>query len=558
MVCELPVICGDPCNVMEDKRVKSIEFNAPDVDKIAEDVPKKNLSSSEKRARDKDNERDTEVSVSSISTDNSCQVPPVVSTSSGMPLSTSDIPSNELAISLAKKLEQLKSMSENSVPENPSAGKTEERTLPKHLEKRQGCETDKIKNGIQAQNDKSIENLEETVERVETAQWQSVSDFLSKDPLYSSISTVDSSSDQETNRHLDLTNVSLFSEVDNETHSELFYYEHNIQIIIEDGDEVKHTRINENEGLETTISFAQPLVILDKTESDIKDAVLSENIHVNPQQTSAVSVANDFFYEESLFAFGSDMLTSSPRIESNISASTINASEATVPILDSVLLPKEILTNGEDLSSSDTSYSFIDTDILPVTETVKTAAISCIVTPRDSEIKSEPNTPFTEKRNKNNLHKSLTKSNSLQFVSDYHLSKDSQLLIDSIEVEIENEFNKRQEDDQIRPDKDRQGFLFAKNNLKRVATRQLYGEPPVSNNSQLFQSISTIQSRDIEPTSFKRSSSKSFTLPKGLNLKPYASDQRISRSLHSIFTGDDLETDIDEVDETELQNILQR
>ena len=176
-----------------------------------------------------------------------------------------------------------------------------------------------------------------------------------------------------------------------------------------------------------------------------------------------------------------------------------------------------------DLNES--SYSIIENDLSPRTEEVKIASISTQITPRNLEKKPYNSTLNNEKSEEKNWH----------FNSDYGLTRTSKCLIESIEDDIDFETSEKIDPEQPMQDPFVVDIASIKKSLTPVVLRKQYRQ-------------NKKDSRQIT----KRYQSESSLI---LNVK-HPEDYRRSRSLQNVTN--DFETDIDEVDDLDLLDILQR
>ena len=204
------------------------------------------------------------------------------------------------------------------------------------------------------------------------------------------------------------------------------------------------------------------------------------------------------------------------------------------PLVAEVEVAEEELNDPEDETTQDappssldeSTLSLADADVLDTTMDLKEAIIN---------EQSEPlNVAKALLKDKNLVTKrgsNVRRSNSWKFSSDYKLSRKSTSLIESIEFDMEDETMNDLDPAEDKMDENVQEMLDVRANLRHV--------------------------EDGKKTN-KNSKPSPPKLYAPRKLKPKSKDREWkSKSLHSIFT-DHTETDIDNVDDKELMDILKR
>ena len=181
----------------------------------------------------------------------------------------------------------------------------------------------------------------------------------------------------------------------------------------------------------------------------------------------------------------------------------------------------------------ESTLSLAEGDIMDTTIDLKEAVIGEQTEPLNvaKKLLLDEESPVGKRKGK------VKRNDSWRFSSDYRLSTSSQSLIDSIEMDIEDEFL-----DGLDPEEDKihenvQEMLDIRASLR-----------PVDDGDKAPKKLTTL--RPVDDGDNKVSPRKMKRGDKGREWK--------SKSLHSIFSTNQMETDIDDVNEQELLNIMKK
>jgi len=242
-------------------------------------------------------------------------------------------------------------------------------------------------------------------------------------------------------------------------------------------------------------------------------------------------------------------------VTENVQQSLLKGNESVEPVIVKDLVNPTKTDNDSDKQSSppeldESTISLAEGDVMDTTIDLREAVIGEQSEPLNvakALLDGAGNKTPVKKRKEN-----IGRSNSWKFSNDYKLSRSSQSLIESIESDMEDEtMNNMDPDVEDKVHENVQEMLEVRAHLRHIGDdgdNSTSKKPP----QPLQRHFSLENNLKTNPPSLSSApvTRKNKSKDKGRSWK--------SKSLHNIFTGDDLETDIDTVDDKELMDVLRR